>query len=97
MPALGFAAEKWLHRREHEQRENEDLQEQQEVAFELLERRIHALIREHLPPQHERRNLQPRALELEEIEDDQRDEQGEKPRAERAEKLMGNDRCENGQ
>ena len=79
--ALRIPPEKWLHRREREQREQENLEQQEQVAFEFLKRRIHPLIAEHLPPQHERRNDLPRALQLQKIEDDQRHEQCEKPRA----------------
>ena len=55
------------------------MEEEQEVAFELLERRIDALVREHLAPEDERRDGVAGALELEEIEDDERDEKREKP------------------
>src|SRR5262249_49988958 len=77
------AAPEGLHGREDEQAQKQDLEQEQEISTEPLERRIDALIADDLPPQGERGELQAGPLELEEVEDDQRDEEREQRGRER--------------
>ena len=74
-------AEKGLHRCQHQQPQEKKLEEEQQIAFKPLERRIHSLIAQHLTPQHQGGDFHPRPAQFQKIENHQRDGQQEKPGA----------------
>jgi hypothetical protein len=68
-----------LHGCAHQERQDEQLQEEQEIAAEALERGVDALVVHHLAPEHQGWQLMPFTPQLEEVDQDQRQGQAGQP------------------